>query len=92
LGISFDGDADRIGILDEKGDVIWGDMLLLILGRDIIQNWREEGSEGEPPLVISEVKASQILYDGILKAGGRVEMWKGDERAPFLCRPVFRVR
>jgi phosphomannomutase/phosphoglucomutase len=76
LGISFDGDADRIGILDEKGDVIWGDMLLLILGRDIIQNWREEGSEGEPPLVISEVKASQILYDGILKAGGRVEMWK----------------
>jgi phosphomannomutase/phosphoglucomutase len=76
LGISFDGDADRIGILDEKGDVIWGDMLLLILGRDIIQTWREEGSEGEPPLVISEVKASQILYDVIQKAGGRVEMWK----------------
>jgi phosphomannomutase/phosphoglucomutase len=76
LGISFDGDADRIGILDEKGDVIWGDMLLLILGRDIIEKWREKGSVGEPPLVISEVKASQILYDGIQKAGGRVEMWK----------------
>jgi phosphomannomutase/phosphoglucomutase len=76
MGISFDGDADRSGILDEKGDVIWGDMLLLILGRDIIENWREKGKEGDPPLVISEVKASQILYDGIQKAGGRVEMWK----------------
>jgi len=76
LGISFDGDADRIGVLDEKGDVIWGDMLLLILGRDIIESWRKEGSKGDPPLVISEVKASQILYDGIQKAGGRVEMWK----------------
>jgi phosphomannomutase/phosphoglucomutase len=76
LGISFDGDADRIGVLDEKGDVIWGDMPLLILGRDIVENWREEGGEGDPPLVISEVKASQILYDGIRQAGGRVEMWK----------------
>ena len=76
LGISFDGDADRIGVLDENGDVIWGDMLLLILGRDIIERWRQEGAVGEPPLVISEVKASQILYDGIRQAGGRVEMWK----------------
>jgi len=76
LGISFDGDADRIGVLDEKGDIIWGDMLLLILGRDIIEKWSEEGGEGDPPLVISEVKASQILYDGIKQAGGRVQMWK----------------
>ncbi|MCK5352991.1 phosphomannomutase/phosphoglucomutase, partial [bacterium] len=76
LGISFDGDADRIGVLDEKGDVIWGDMLLLILGRNIIESWREEGGEGDAPLVISEVKASQILYDGIKQAGGRVQMWK----------------
>lgn len=76
LGISFDGDADRIGVLDEKGDVIWGDMLLLILGRDIIEKWQDGGKGGEPPLVISEVKASQILYDGIRQAGGRVEMWK----------------
>lgn len=76
LGISFDGDADRIGVLDENGDVIWGDMLLLILGRDIIEKWRQSGSQGDPPLVISEVKASQILYDGIIQAGGRVQMWK----------------
>jgi phosphomannomutase/phosphoglucomutase len=76
LGISFDGDADRIGVLDEKGDVIWGDMLLLILGRNIIESWRKDGGEGDPPLVISEVKASQILYNGIKQAGGRVQMWK----------------
>jgi len=76
LGISFDGDADRIGVLDEKGGIVWGDMLLLILGRDIIARWREDGQKGDPPLIISEVKASQILYDGITEAGGRVEMWK----------------
>lgn len=76
LGISFDGDADRIGVLDERGTIIWGDMLLLIIGRDIIQKWRDEGSTGEPPLIISEVKASQILYDGIRSAGGRALMWK----------------
>ena len=76
LGISFDGDADRIGILDEKGDIIWGDMLLLILGLDVIEHWRRAGEVGEPPLVISEVKASDILYDGIRNAGGRAMMWK----------------
>jgi len=76
LGFSFDGDADRIGVLDESGDIIWGDLLLLILGRDILEKWRRDGSPGDPPLVISEVKASQILYDGIRQAGGRVEMWK----------------
>lgn len=76
LGISFDGDADRIGVLDEKGTIIWGDMLLLIVGRDIIRRWRDEGGTGEPPLIISEVKASQVLYDGIEAAGGRALMWK----------------
>jgi phosphomannomutase/phosphoglucomutase len=71
LGISFDGDADRIGVMDENGRVIWGDMLLLILGRDIVERWKEEGSPGDPPLIISEV-----LYDGIREAGGRALMWK----------------
>ena len=76
FGVSFDGDADRIGIMDEKGDIIWGDMLLLILGRDIVNRWSSEGKKGDPPLVISEVKASQVLYDGIREAGGRALMWK----------------
>lgn len=75
LGIALDGDADRIGIMDEEGSVVWGDMLLLILAKDIIQKAvRTEGEE--PPLVISEVKASQILYDEVIKAGGRALMWK----------------
>jgi len=78
-GLSFDGDADRLGVLDEKGDVIWGDMLLLLLGLDLIARWKADGGMakgGPPPLVISEVKASQVLYDGIEGAGGRALMWK----------------
>jgi phosphomannomutase/phosphoglucomutase len=76
MGIAFDGDADRIGVLDEEGRIIWGDMLLLIMGRQIIDQWRREGEGGDPPLVISEVKASKLLYEGIEEAGGRSLMWK----------------
>jgi phosphomannomutase/phosphoglucomutase len=75
-GFSFDGDADRIGVLDQQGEVIWGDMLLLILGLSVIEEWKRGGEKGEPPLIISEVKASNLLYDGIRKAGGRALMWK----------------
>ena len=76
LGIAFDGDADRIGVLDEEGRIIWGDMLLLVMGLGIIEQWRRGGELNDPPLVISEVKASRLLYDGIEKAGGRSLMWK----------------
>ncbi|MBN2719562.1 MAG: phosphomannomutase/phosphoglucomutase [Proteobacteria bacterium] len=76
VGMAFDGDADRLGILDEGGGIIWGDMLLLILAIDLIENWKRGGEHGEPPLIISEVKASGLLYDGIRKAGGRSMMWK----------------
>jgi len=75
-GFAFDGDADRLGVLDERGQIIWGDMLLLILGRRAIEEWRRGGEEGNPPLIISEVKASSLLYDGIQKAGGRTMMFK----------------
>ena len=75
VGMALDGDADRIGLLDEKGDVIWGDMLLLILARDMIDAAAGRGGD-EHPLVISEVKASQVLYDEVEKAGGRTLMWK----------------
>jgi phosphomannomutase / phosphoglucomutase len=73
-GLSFDGDADRLGVLDEKGAVIWGDMLLLVLSRALIAERNAAG--GKTPLVISEVKASQVLYDGVVKAGGKALMWK----------------
>jgi len=69
LGISYDGDSDRIGIIDEKGNIIWGDKLMILLCRDILPS--NPGAS-----VISEVKASQLLYDEIKKLGGHPIMWK----------------
>jgi phosphomannomutase/phosphoglucomutase len=69
LGVAYDGDADRIGAVDEKGNVIWGDYLLVLFAREILA--RKPGSA-----VISEVKASQNLYDDIAARGGRPVMWK----------------
>ncbi len=69
LGIAFDGDGDRIGVVDEHGDIIWGDMLLLLLSRHLLQH--HPGAT-----IISEVKASQLLYDGIREAGGSPLMWR----------------
>jgi phosphomannomutase / phosphoglucomutase len=69
LGIAFDGDSDRIGGVDEKGDVIYGDLLLLIYAREILQ--RKPGAT-----FIGEVKCSQVLYDEIAKLGGNPIMYK----------------
>ena len=67
LGIAFDGDADRLGVVDETGDIIWADQLLAILLSDVI----EKGDE-----VIFDVKCSQALEDVISELGGRPVMWK----------------
>ena len=69
LGIAYDGDSDRIGVIDDAGNIIWGDMLMILLARDILP--RNQGAA-----VISEVKASKLLYDEIEKLGGRPIMWK----------------
>jgi phosphomannomutase/phosphoglucomutase len=69
IGIAYDGDADRIGAVDEQGNILWGDRLLVLYARDILA--QKPGST-----VISEVKASQSLYDDIGKRGGRPVMWK----------------
>ena len=69
LGIAYDGDGDRIGVIDDKGHIIWGDMLMVLFSRDILPS-----NPGAP--VISEVKASKVLYDEIEKLGGRPIMWK----------------
>ena len=69
LGIAFDGDADRIGVVDAAGRMIWGDELLVLFARDILS--RNPGA-----VVISEVKCSQRLYDDIARHGGRGIMWK----------------
>ena len=69
VGIGYDGDADRIGTIDEQGAVLWGDRLMVIYARDILAAM--PGST-----IISEVKSSQSLYDDIAKQGGRPIMWK----------------
>lgn len=69
LGIAFDGDADRIGAVDENGTVVWGDMLLLIAAREILT--RKPGAT-----FIGEVKCSQVMYDELQRLGGRPIMYK----------------
>jgi phosphomannomutase/phosphoglucomutase len=69
VGIAYDGDADRIGAVDEHGDILWGDKLLVLYARDVLKN--QPGAT-----IISEVKASQVFYDDVVKHGGRSIMWK----------------
>ncbi|MBW7934248.1 MAG: phosphomannomutase/phosphoglucomutase [Gemmatimonadaceae bacterium] len=70
LGIGFDGDADRIGIVDGQGNIIWGDYLLLLYARDVLQR------TGAGQSIIFDVKCSQALPDAIRQAGGEPLMWK----------------
>ena len=70
VGIAFDGDADRIGVIDETGEIIWGDQLLIIYARDVIAR----KGKGQP--IIFDVKCSQALPESVEKAGGRPIMWK----------------
>ncbi len=69
FGIAFDGDADRIGAVDAKGRVVWGDQLLMILAEPVLK-------EQPGATIIADVKASQILFDHIAKLGGQALMWK----------------
>jgi len=68
-GIGFDGDADRIGVVDEEGNIIWGDRLMIIFSRDILKD--HPGAK-----IIGEVKCSQTMYDDIAAHGGVPVMWK----------------
>ena len=69
FGIAFDGDGDRIGAVDSLGRVIWGDQLLMILAEPILK-------ELPGATIIADVKASQVLFDGITALGGQPLMWK----------------
>jgi phosphomannomutase/phosphoglucomutase len=69
FAIAFDGDADRIGVVDESGRIIWGDQLMIIFSRDILK--QRPGAT-----FISEVKCSQLLFDDIAGRGGNAIMWK----------------
>jgi phosphomannomutase len=67
LGIAFDGDGDRIGVVDAKGRILWGDQLLIILARDVLKR-----HPGAP--ILADVKASDVLFAEIAKAGGNPVM------------------
>ena len=69
LGIAFDGDGDRIGVVDDEGHILFGDQLLVVLARDVLK--AKPGGT-----IIADVKASQVLFDEVAKAGGTPLMWK----------------
>jgi len=67
IGIAFDGDADRVGVVDETGDIIWADQLMALFLPEVIQNGDK---------ILFDVKCSQALEDMIIKLGGKPVMWK----------------
>jgi phosphomannomutase len=69
VGLAFDGDGDRVGVVDATGRIIWGDQLMAIFAKDVLQN-------NPGATIISEVKASQKLYEEIARLGGKPLMWK----------------
>jgi phosphomannomutase len=69
IGIAFDGDADRIGLVDDTGTIMFGDQLMVLLARDVLRS--HPGAT-----IIADVKASQVLFDEIARAGGEPLMWK----------------
>ena len=69
VGIAFDGDADRIGLVDNEGHILFGDQFLILMARDVLKSY-------PGATIIADVKASQVLFDEIGKAGGKPLMWK----------------
>jgi phosphomannomutase/phosphoglucomutase len=69
LGFAFDGDADRLGVIDARGNIIWGDRLMIILSRALL-------ADHPGAAIIGEVKCSQTMYDDIEAHGGRGILWK----------------
>jgi phosphomannomutase / phosphoglucomutase len=69
LGIALDGDADRVGAVDANGRILWGDQLMILLGKAVL-------AEVPGARFVGEVKCSQAMYDELERAGGTCEMWK----------------
>jgi phosphomannomutase/phosphoglucomutase len=70
VGIALDGDGDRLGAVDGRGRILWGDQLMILLGKAILEE------EGPGARFVGEVKCSQAMYDELTRAGGHAEMWK----------------
>ncbi len=69
IGLAFDGDADRVGVVDDRGTILWGDQLMVLYSRAVLEE--EPGA-----VIIGEVKCSQTMYDEIERLGGQPVMWK----------------
>jgi phosphomannomutase/phosphoglucomutase len=69
LGIGYDGDADRIGVVDDTGNILWGDQLMILFSREILK-------ERKGATFVAEVKCSQNLFDDIERHGGKAIMWR----------------
>ena len=69
LGIAFDGDGDRIGVVDGKGRILWADQLMMLFAEDVLR-------EDPGATIIADVKSSQVLFDEIARLGGVPVMWK----------------
>lgn len=69
LGFAFDGDGDRIGLVDGEGCILWGDQILALLARDVLR-------ERPGATIIADVKASQVLFDEVARLGGKPLMWR----------------
>ncbi len=69
LGIAFDGDGDRIGVIDGQGRILWGDQFMVLMARDIVR-------EHPGATIIADVKASQVLFDEVARMGGKPLMWR----------------
>ncbi len=69
VGIAFDGDGDRIGVIDDRGGIVWADLLLALLARDVL-------AARPGATVIADVKSSQVLFDEIARLGGNPVMWR----------------
>lgn len=69
IGIAFDGDGDRIGVVDDEGEILWGDQLLMLYAADILR-------EKPEATIIADVKASSALFEEVVRLGGKPLMWK----------------
>ena len=82
LGIGLDGDADRIGVVDGRGRILWGDQLLLIFAKDVLRAY-------PGATIISEVKASEVFYSEVRRLGGNPIMWKAGHS--LIKKKLFEV-
>ncbi len=69
VGIAYDGDADRIGVVDDQGNILWGDEIMILFARELLKH-------NPGAAIVGEVKCSMRMYDDIAKKGGRAIMWK----------------